>query len=1603
MRPNINDTTRLADLKKILSEKNVSEFSISTIERAIKRGMVFKKPEDLALLNIPAIDISAISGVVDIGTTIVTLKNLKRVEYSFKPIPESNAGFFYGYQLIVTYTNKEEFQIEQSYPIEDSWTVIVDLDLNDILEKSKVTLEVKSAQGAFVSISIGAASSLPIQDRIEIQATALANASINVSVNAIDHIPNPLIKDSYQVKGKVISNLSEAKLDGYQVILYAATNLLEDSSPDFVPVAFARTETNGYFVTTYLSFTSPDDIDKVLFAKAVVTKNQLKNEQVINLLEKIEGAGELAIKKSQIPERLILVIEEGIVAKEGDCGCGCSELNFHEKKVVEEYSYYTVVRTTEPSIIADVLENEKEIDLDDIYGIRLSIPFSVFQKFHAIESKQIKSANFSINNISSLASDSGIPVVAFARAAGDTASIDTKASFNRGLLDKLLIEHKIKTVIKGNAKPVFKGRTHLNQLNQIDWDDEPTIYQAASIAHGHLLHFKQEWIPDGYSIGDLVYSLPLAPGQKKQIAVLDWERRESAANSQFLGYEETLNNSLVRDRDISEVVNATLTENIKGNSKASTGGIGFGLGSSVMGVIPGVGTFGSLLGISGGTSSSGSTASQSSNRESTANSLQSLTDRTLQAASVVRSQRSTVVQTVSQGERVQATAESVANYNHCHAITIQYFEVLRHFSVRNRLAGVQECLFVPLQMSPFDMEKCLRWRNTLERYLLKRSLRPAFDAITRIQNEKESSYENYYDSIGFPRKNYAEQNLNFYSGDLYMDFFFFNVKEDKINEEIITFFSLFGISLDAFRDKKITDEELANHVGPRAIEYLLDAFTVETDKGVDLALDLTLISTFRQNTTLRVSLKQSPTTPITVPRNQIDAINVKLDLTKLSVEEAKNLKQFQNKFMKIRVRSGNLFYRTDNIAGVLFNGRLDNDIFAEGDGVYVRTPLTSGELRNPRGEDVESANNLIHHLNENLEYYHKCLYFDMTPERRFMLLDGIIAPGKANGRSVASVVENRLIGIAGNSLIMPVAPGYQLDPTIDKQFDLFAQYYHDEQEPIRVSMPTKGIYAESVMGKCNSCEVKDETRFWRWEESPIPDSPNTQILPLDTSTRRTDPGNLQPKDFPAPIVNIQNAPAAPDPTGLQNLLQLIGKGDSFRDLTGLNQNQLNALATFQKTMDTAQAFGKEAAELAKAAATMKVVEEAKKSGTISNEQAQEHAGKVLEEVTKPKDAELNKVMQGIDAIDKFQKEGKIDDQTASSTKDGLIKNFLDSSSKKTSMTNDEIKGLADVAKSNGTDISVERADGEKVKIAPSIGGLKTLESTESQKTPNANVTVTTKIFRMIEDRTNKITNVIFEYEIQNNEIEPVNFSLVQKAMITLKREAETVLAAKGFSVILKPKEKVTTKFEYPLDPDNQTMASYEAPIYSRDYKGDPRAQILPATTLFQYPFPKGTAIRCDQSFDGLNSSIPESDRTHTGLEAFAVDFSMPIGTQVCAAREGIVVEVISNFADYSQDPYSPIESDKGRENKIKILHSDNTYSTYAHIKQNSSRVTVGRKVAIGDIICLSGHNGYSTGPHLHFEVSKSNDEGKFQTLEFSFNDGHGNPITPQVGTSYTRI
>jgi hypothetical protein len=162
---------------------------------------------------------------------------------------------------------------------------------------------------------------------------------------------------------------------------------------------------------------------------------------------------------------------------------------------------------------------------------------------------------------------------------------------------------------------------------------------------------------------------------------------------------------------------------------------------------------------------------------------------------------------------------------------------------------------------------------------------------------------------------------------------------------------------------------------------------------------------------------------------------------------------------------------------------------------------------------------------------------------------------------------------------------------------------------MRISVPTRGVFAESVMGSCNSCEEKDDTKFWRFEESPCPDQP-TPIQPVSTESRRSEPPDLSAKDFPAPIVAFQNIPPAPDPTGLAAALNLIGTPGIFKDITGLTENQRNALAAFQTVMDTARTFGGEAVKLAQQKQmagtmdkTLQTIKRAQQDGLIDKDTA----------------------------------------------------------------------------------------------------------------------------------------------------------------------------------------------------------------------------------------------------------------------------------------------------------------------------------------------------------------------------------------------------------------
>lgn len=89
-------------------------------------------------------------------------------------------------------------------------------------------------------------------------------------------------------------------------------------------------------------------------------------------------------------------------------------------------------------------------------------------------------------------------------------------------------------------------------------------------------------------------------------------------------------------------------------------------------------------------------------------------------------------------------------------------------------------------------------------------------------------------------------------------------------------------------------------------------------------------------------------------------------------------------------------------------------------------------------------------------------------------------------------------------------------------------------------------------------------------------------------------------------------------------------------------------------------------------------------------------------------------------------------------------------------------------------------------------------------------------------------------------------------------------------------------------------------------------------------------------------------RMHKG-----VDFGVPIGTPVYASGDGVIGWV---------GPHG----DHG--NYVRIDHSGQLATAYAHLSAFAAKLAVGTRVRQGDVIAFSGNTGISTGPHLHYEV-----------------------------------
>lgn len=155
---------------------------------------------------------------------------------------------------------------------------------------------------------------------------------------------------------------------------------------------------------------------------------------------------------------------------------------------------------------------------------------------------------------------------------------------------------------------------------------------------------------------------------------------------------------------------------------------------------------------------------------------------------------------------------------------------------------------------------------------------------------------------------------------------------------------------------------------------------------------------------------------------------------------------------------------------------------------------------------------------------------------------------------------------------------------------------------------------------------------------------------------------------------------------------------------------------------------------------------------------------------------------------------------------------------------------------------------------------------------------------------------------------------------------------------------------------NEANAAYAAMIEQEEelmaeYK-KAAAQLATQSTYvggtFMWPLPAANnVITCKYGY--RTHPVTGKYKLHTGI-----DLRATTGTKVYAANGGTVTT-------------SGYSSAWG--NYIIINHGGGYTTLYAHLSRRN--VSKGATVKQGDVIGLSGNTGYSTGPHLHFEINKN--------------------------------
>jgi hypothetical protein len=738
---------------------------------------------------------------------------------------------------------------------------------------------------------------------------------------------------------------------------------------------------------------------------------------------------------------------------------------------------------------------------------------------------------------------------------------------------------------------------------------DETVPMAATLGLGYVLEMQQQWTFAGVGLGDLVYSLPLAPGEQQQVAVFERTDTSAVTESEFFSESEAQQQSAVADTSTLATFNSAFAEASKGGSSFQTESASGGFS------VP-------LFGGGGASQSSGSTESWlQGQRQMAQAAAESTHSSSANQASARRTAARTGMRLATSSESESVTTKTITNHNHNHALTMQYWQVLRNYDVTTVIDGLTLCCLVPMQIVRFmppGQPLTLANVNNLTRPGVLARYSSLIKHLDVLQQAVPRAYQYGLTLLSqFAADPTAEVEP---AGGVAEDVISFRMQGSFVAGDVIS------VRAVTRRNTRVGPVQL---MPPSPLTLPQDVFASREEL-------LSFLSLERLNPA-GVTLTGNLALPQSMNRADIVGFEIIRSFTNLSYtlisQQMQTLNSLESEFgstvgdwidsavtslggggsstrhtvtlsprdLENAIGGPKLHHFTAFI--VEFDGA-GNEINKPANETYANDSLGDVELPPQpypvpalqigpvlRFKDVLEIEKAVHHIVRNTTKYSKAVWSSLSADERAILLDAYTIGVPSNGIAdpsqmipLLNCVDNRLLGFFGNSMILPFRiPQTQRGDVIEGQDGnavldldqgeieraLLAYQQAGFQPPTStISLPTHGVLGEAVLGCCPSAEKIDLTRFWNWQDSASDAAPTISPVSLPTGSPSLTAGLTAPNSLgalPGLINNVLTAPA-PNSSLLQSLGQNFASQKDFDTaLTGATQ----LASLIQNTQNTA--------------------------------------------------------------------------------------------------------------------------------------------------------------------------------------------------------------------------------------------------------------------------------------------------------------------------------------------------------------------------------------------------------------------------------------------------